>query len=453
MNKLKKWLKLRKEFIINFSIELVIILLIIFYTNLSFNSESLLIPYMITWVLLSYIFGRYHNEEKFNKFISYIVLFYKSLIISLTSLLSAYSICLITSNLSKNSFEYKNNIIFIIIWTIFFSGLNYLIKNNITYKFTKKEIWAFVGQEKIFKKLSEESSRVKGKFELRHFKNKLDFKKINKLKISGFCSDSFYKMSDEELQNFMDSKYNSTSTMSIQRWCEIFLECLPPKLVSKTYVLRGNFRINQKIYPRLKKLADFLVSIILLTLTSPIILFCALMIYLEDKGSIFYSQQRIGLNGKSFTIYKLRSMREDAEKEGPKWASHKDERITSIGEFIRKTRLDELPQLISVIKGEMSLIGPRPERKEFEERLEKEIPNYKIRHLIKPGLSGWAQVNYPYGASIKDAENKLSYDLYYIRNFSLFLDLLIFMKTIRLVANRKGAQPKVKRKSSKDILK
>ena len=230
--------------------------------------------------------------------------------------------------------------------------------------------------------------------------------------------------------------------MSVQRWCEIFLECLPPKLVSKTYVLRGNFRINKNIYSRVKKLADFFVSIILLTLTSPIILFCAFLIYLEDRGTIFYSQKRIGLNGKSFTIYKLRSMREDAEKEGPKWSSPKDERITYIGEIIRKTRIDELPQLVCVIKGDMSLIGPRPERKEFEERLEKEIPNYKIRHLIKPGLSGWAQVNYPYGASLKDSENKLSYDLFYIKNFSIFLDLLIFIKTIRLVANRRGSKPK-----------
>ena len=441
MKKYKKWIKPRKDFLINLSIELVIIILIIFNRNFLYNSDSLLFPYIITWILLSYIFGRYDNQKRYNKFITYIIIFYKSLLISLTSLLSAYSILFITSNISKNSFEYKNNIIFILIWTFFFSGLNYLIKNNITYKLTKKEIWAFVGSEKIFKKLLKESFRVKGKFELKHFKNKLDFKKINKLKISGFCAESFYKLSDEELQNFIDSKYISTSIMSIQKWCEIFLECLPPKLVSKTYILRGNFIVNKRIYSRIKKLADIFVSIILLALTLPVIILCAVIIYLEDRGSIFYSQQRVGLNGNAFTIYKLRSMREDAEKEGPKWASHKDERITSIGEFIRKTRLDELPQLISVIKGEMSLIGPRPERKEFEEKLEKEIPNYKIRHLIKPGLSGWAQVNYPYGASIEDAENKLSYDLYYIRNFSLFLDLFIFIKTIRLVVNLKGAKP------------
>ena len=441
MKKYIKWIKPRKEFLINLSIELVIIILIIFNRNFLYNTDSLLLPYIITWILLSYIFGRYDNQKRYNKFITYIIIFFKSLLISLTSLLSAYSIFFITSNISKNSFEYKNNIIFILLWTFFFSGLNYLIKNNITYKLIKKEIWAFIGSEKIFKKLLKESFRVKGKFELKHFKNKLDFKKINKLRISGFCAESFYKLSDEELQNYIDSKYIGISTMSIQKWCEIFLECLPPKLVSKTYILRGNFIVNKIIYSRIKKLADIFVSIILLVLTLPVIILCAAIIYLEDRGSIFYCQQRIGLNGNSFTIYKLRSMREDAEKEGPKWASHKDERITSIGKIIRKTRIDELPQLISVIKGEMSLIGPRPERKEFEEKLEKEIPNYKIRHLIKPGLSGWAQVNYPYGASIEDAENKLSYDLYYIRNFSLFLDLFIFIKTIRLVFNLKGAKP------------
>ena len=287
MKKYIKWIKLRKEFLINLSFELVIIILIIFNRKFLYNTDAFLLPYIITWILLSYIFGRYDNQKRYNKFLTYIIIFFKSLLISLTSLLSAYPIFFITSNMSKNSFEYKNDIIFILIWTFFFSGLNYLIKNNITYKLTKKEIWAFIGSEKKFKKLLKESLRVKGKFELKHFKNKLDFKKINKLKISGFCAESFYKLSDEELQNYIDSKYIGISTMSVQKWCEIFLECLPPKLVSKTYILRGNFIVNKKIYSRIKKLADIFVSIILLVLTLPVIILCAAIIYLEDRGSIF----------------------------------------------------------------------------------------------------------------------------------------------------------------------
>ena len=131
----------------------------------------------------------------------------------------------------------------------------------------------------------------------------------------------------------------------------------------------------------------------------------------------------------------------NAEKEGIKWSTYDDARITKIGKFIRATRIDELPQLVSVIKGDMSLIGPRPERPEYDKQLEKEIPLYKLRYLIKPGISGWAQVNYPYGASIEDAKNKLSYDLFYIKNKSIILEILILIKTIKLVFNRQGAIP------------
>ena len=135
-------------------------------------------------------------------------------------------------------------------------------------------------------------------------------------------------------------------------------------------------------------------------------------------------------------------MKSNAEKDGFKWSSKNDTRITKIGFWLRITRIDELPQLLSVIKGDMSLIGPRPERPEFDEILAKEIPNYKLRYLVRPGLSGWAQVNYPYGASIQDTKMKFSYDIYYIKNLSNFFDLLILLETIRLVFNFRGSQPK-----------
>ena len=135
-------------------------------------------------------------------------------------------------------------------------------------------------------------------------------------------------------------------------------------------------------------------------------------------------------------------MKSNAEKDGFKWSSKNDSRITKIGFWLRRTRLDELPQLLSVIKGDMSLIGPRPERPEFDEILSKEIPNYKLRYLVRPGLSGWAQVNYPYGASIEDTKIKFSYDIYYIKNLSNFFDLLILLETIRLVFNFRGSQPR-----------
>lgn len=442
----KNTLKSRKDFIINFSIDFLLII-IIFFINRYFDFfshaiEIYFINFIIIWLVIGYIFGRFHNYEKSEKSL-FINIFFKTILLSFCSNLFTYIIFFLSKNTLIYNFKYSSIIFFLFLWSIIFSGANYLIKDRFTNNLNKKKIWYFIGSKKVCKNLSNKVTEFNGKVELKHFNNKLNLKNLNKLKISGFCSDSFYRMSEDELKIFMNSKYVNTSIISIQRWCEIHLECIPPELVSKTYILRGNFLINKAIYPRFKKIADILASIILLILSSPVILFFSLMIYLEDQGSIFYSQKRIGLNGKPFTIFKLRSMKMDAEKEGPQWASQKDKRITYIGKIIRKTRIDELPQLLCVIKGEMSLIGPRPERKEFEDKLEKAIPNYKMRHLIKPGLSGWAQVNYPYGASLKDAENKLSYDLFYIKNFSLFIDLIIFMRTIRLVANLRGSKPKL----------
>jgi len=182
-----------------------------------------------------------------------------------------------------------------------------------------------------------------------------------------------------------------------------------------------------------------LVSGTLLWSTASLLLTAALLIKLEDGGPIFYSQWRSGLDGKPIKVWKLRSMRIDAEQAGVQWSRRGDPRITRIGRLLRVTRLDELPQLWSVLTGTMSLIGPRPERPKIEKDLKRHIPHYRLRHLIKPGLSGWAQVNYPYGASLADSEKKLSYDLFYLRNPSFWLDLLILFKTIRLVFNARGA--------------
>jgi len=162
------------------------------------------------------------------------------------------------------------------------------------------------------------------------------------------------------------------------------------------------------------------------------------LIKLNSAGPIFYRQKRVGKNGKIFEIAKFRSMFKDAEKNGAQWANEKDERITGMGKILRKTRIDELPQLWNVLKGEMSFIGPRPERPEFVEELQKQIPHYVMRHLVKPGLSGWAQIKFPYGASVEDAMEKLQYDLYYIKNRSFVLDLAITARTIAAVLSREG---------------
>jgi sugar transferase (PEP-CTERM system associated) len=172
----------------------------------------------------------------------------------------------------------------------------------------------------------------------------------------------------------------------------------------------------------------------------PVFLLTAFLIKLESAGGIFYFQNRVGENGKIFKIIKFRSMRKDAEINGPIWAAENDSRVTKIGRFIRKTRIDELPQLINVLRGDMSLVGPRPERPEFIENLAKDIPFYNNRHVVKPGITGWAQIYYSYGSSIDDALHKLEYDFYYIKNLSIVIDLMIIFQTIKVVLFGKGAR-------------
>lgn len=189
--------------------------------------------------------------------------------------------------------------------------------------------------------------------------------------------------------------------------------------------------IRRTIFDLFKRLADFILVIILGIITLPIGLGIALLIKFTSPGPIIYKQKRVGKNEKEFILYKFRTMRVDAEKNGAQWAIKNDSRVTSIGRFFRRTHLDELPQFFNIFKGDLSFVGPRPERPEFVSQLKEKIPYYEIRHLVKPGFTGWAQINYRYGASIEDAYEKLQYDLYYLKNRSLILDLLIILKTLK----------------------
>ena len=189
---------------------------------------------------------------------------------------------------------------------------------------------------------------------------------------------------------------------------------------------------------QLKRAADGLLSLVLLLVTLPLIALAALLIWLEDRGPVLYVQKRSGLMGKSFQLFKLRTMRQAAPQAPATWTVRGDRRITRIGGLLRRVRLDELPQLFNVLRGEMSLIGPRPERPELERDLEERIRHYRKRHWMPPGLSGWAQVCAPYAASIEEAELKLSYDLYYLRHWNTGLDLLILLKTVKTVLKARG---------------
>ena len=189
---------------------------------------------------------------------------------------------------------------------------------------------------------------------------------------------------------------------------------------------------------QLKRFADMAVAAVLLLLTLPLMLLAGLLIWLDDPGPVFYVQERSGWMGETFRLYKLRTMRQADPAEPARWTTRRDDRITRVGWFLRRVRLDELPQLLNVLRGDMSLIGPRPERPELEHELEARIPHYRKRHWMPPGLSGWAQVCAPYAASVEEAELKLSYDLYYLRHWNVGLDLLILLKTVKTVLKASG---------------
>jgi sugar transferase (PEP-CTERM system associated) len=214
---------------------------------------------------------------------------------------------------------------------------------------------------------------------------------------------------------------------------------LVEKIAPSWIIYSEGFSLSRWKY-HVKRLLDILFSFIVLLISLPILLATAILIKLDSPGPIFYFQERVGEGNRPFRIIKFRSMRQDAEKNGAVWAQKNDDRVTRVGEVIRTLRIDELPQLWNILKGDMSLVGPRPERQVFVDQLAQKIPYYNIRHEMKPGVTGWAQVCYPYGASELDALKKLEYDLYYMKNVSIGFDLLVIFKTVKTVLFKKGSR-------------
>lgn len=230
---------------------------------------------------------------------------------------------------------------------------------------------------------------------------------------------------------------NEISTFLERETGRVDLDSVSPSWL----IFSDGFSSGRMLSSMFKRLFDISASLVLLVLALPLIILGAIAVKLDSKGPAFYRQRRVGLYGVGFDIIKLRSMRIDAEVAGQAvWAEKDDPRITRVGRFIRKCRIDELPQCWSVLKGEMSFVGPRPERPQFVEDLEQKLNYYAERHMVKPGITGWAQINYPYGASIEDARQKLEYDLYYAKNYSPFLDLLILLQTLRVVLFPEGVR-------------
>ncbi len=397
----------------------------------------------IVWVIISYLTGRYsENNKKFKKTKFYIII--RSLFNLILSIIFTASFFTFISNSIidiKSWIDFYNFNKLLILFSLFCLiseiTVDFLLNKNNNSKINR---WLFLGSKRIEEKIKQ---KIELKYKNTEFISILNTNDLLQLKgiFSGVIVEDINHI-DSETINKLNKLEGVMPIFTLTEWCEIQLQRYPPEFIKDIDFISTNLLIEKNLFQlRIKRLFDFCTSIILLITTFPIIIICGIMIKINDGGPILYTQKRSGIKGRVFKIIKLRTMKIDAEKDGAQWAKANDRRITTIGKILRKFRIDELPQLVNVISGELSLIGPRPERPEIEEKIKNKIRHYQLRNIIKPGLSGWAQVNYSYGNSIQDAENKLSYDLFYIRNFNLILDLLIAIKTIKLIINASGSEP------------
>lgn len=243
------------------------------------------------------------------------------------------------------------------------------------------------------------------------------------------------------LRQLLDCKLSGVKVYDLNTHFEKTLGQIRVDYLNASWLIFGDGFNQGALRTFVKRVFDIVCATLLFLVSAPVMAFTALLIRLESAGPIFYRQERVGLNGRPFLVTKFRSMRTDAEKDGkPRWAAANDDRITRVGHVIRRLRIDELPQIFNVLKGDMSLVGPRPERPYFVEQLTQKIPFYAVRHSVKPGVTGWAQVRYAYGATVEDSQEKLQFDLYYVKNHTLFLDLVVLLETVGVVLTGKGAR-------------
>ena len=235
-------------------------------------------------------------------------------------------------------------------------------------------------------------------------------------------------------------RYSGVRVYRAAQYCERILRRIPVHVLDGVQFATADELSQGPLRRASKRAFDVLVATGLLILAGPLLLVLVVLIRLDSKGPAFYRQDRVGQNGREYALWKLRSMRLDAEKNGAVWACANDERVTRVGRFIRKTRMDEIPQVFNVLRGDMSFVGPRPERRVFIDIISRDVPYYALREGVKPGITGWAQIRYPYGASVEDGRNKLEFDLYYVKNGTVFLDIAIIFHTVRHVLLGRGAR-------------
>ena len=431
------WMKSRINLFIFFCLDFTLFLYIknqLYADRLTFRLISFNLCLTILWCLISYINGRYSNFKNIKNIFKKV---YKLITATLITLTIIYILDKLIIILFPDLIPFgKDRIIFLGITSFSIQVFKTYPFRKITLK-NKIFILGNDMEKKIFKEFLNQFSISKN-FNIIDFSTNIQ-KPINNQTILILGEESDKKNINYIYENFLSL---NAEILSPFNWCEKNLQRIPLIYLCEKEYQSNDWIIDSESFEwRLKRFGDITISLILLIISGPIIIIASFIIKIEDRGPVFYNQIRTGLGGKEFKITKLRTMKTMSEKNGPVWATKDDNRITKIGSILRKTRIDELPQLLSVLKGDMSLIGPRPERPEIEILLKRNIPYYDLRKVIRPGLSGWAQVNYPYGASLKDSENKLSYELFYIRNYSFWLDLLIFIKTIKLIFNMKGSSP------------
>ena len=341
-------------------------------------------------------------------------------------------------------FAFYEGIILFGIITMFQIVFRYIVIMGIV----EKQRIVFVGENDYTADLLE-SIKKDGQYRLIEFLRNVDVKKLRKevlntyeVKKPGIIVDFTENLllDPKLVDKLLQYKLTGLQYYNYLEFYETYENKLPVSHLSPKWFLQNTgFEIYHNNFNlKTKRLLDLIFAFLIGVMTAPLMLISALIVKLESKGPIFFIQERIGEGNRKFNIVKFRSMTTDAEKDGPKWASKNDNRVTRWGKIMRATRIDELPQLWNVLRGEMSFVGPRPEREFFIQQLEKEIPYYNLRHTVKPGLTGWAQVMYPYGASVEDAYRKLQYDLYYIKHHDILFDMKVLLKTVTIVIFGKG---------------
>ena len=361
----------------------------------------------------------------------------------MTTVIVINGILMTVTTFSKIFTFYEGIILFGII-TIFQIAFRYIVIMGVV----EKEHVVFVGENDYTQDLLE-SVKKDGQYAFAASLNNTDTKALGKEIVEMYKTKKFdvlvdftdKLLGDPKLTGkLLQYKLEGLQYYNYLEFYETYENKLPISHLSPKWFLENTgFEIYHNNFNlKAKRLLDLFFAMLIGIFAAPVIILAAIIVKLESKGPIFFIQERIGEGNRKFNIVKFRSMTTDAEKDGPQWASKNDNRVTKFGKIMRATRIDELPQLWNVLRGEMSFVGPRPEREFFIQQLEKEIPYYNLRHTVKPGLTGWAQVMYPYGASVEDAYRKLQYDLYYIKHHSIPFDVKVLLKTVTIVIFGKG---------------